>query len=300
MKRIITVAWLWLAFLPCVSAAVEMANNIHAQVTVATSFDANTGLYTYRYSVTNYGDSPKPVHEFHIPLRGSTVLNITAPRGWEGNVNKSGALVGWCACREDGFVPSPGYVNDGRGIPSTYVIPAGTTLSGFAFQSPYPPAPGIFYAGGWVPIPVEGVDFPVGNEPLTADFPTNLYSGSVDGPQKSDTVYAGGRRPAVDGFLVFLNVQDGGAYSSPLVIDIQFAQNGENVSRSTFRARLNGLDVTGRFAEIDVNRLRAVFEIAPGSALQAGKNTLVTTVDGTVSGSLRSATDTDRIVFLAR
>ena len=299
MKRIITMACLWLASLSPAFAAVEMPNNINATVTVATSFDVSTGLYTYRYSVTNFGDSPKSVHEFYIPLRGATVLNITAPTGWEGSVNKSGALIGWCACKEEGFVPPPGYVNDGRGIPSKYVIAPGTTLSGFAFQSPYPSAPGFFYAGGWVPIPVEGVDFPAGQEPRTPDFPMNMLSGSVDGPQKSDTVYAGGRRPAVDGFLVFLNIQDGGVYSSPLLVDILFSQNGENVLTSTFKANLNGVDVTNRFLAIDANRRRAVFETA-GSPLKVGKNTLTTSVDGTVPGSARKATDTDRVVFLAR
>ncbi|HEU4851521.1 MAG TPA: hypothetical protein VFT37_05135 [Telluria sp.] len=175
-------------------AAVESPGNIRATVNGTTSFDNNTGLYTYRYSITNYGDSPKSVHEFHIPLRGATILNVVSPAGWEASVNRAQTMMGWCACRVDGFVPPPGYVNDGRGIPSKYVVMPGATLSGFSFQSPYPPAPGIFYAGGWVPIPVEGIDFPEGQEPDLPEFPMNLLSGEVTGPMKSDA--AGRRRVA--------------------------------------------------------------------------------------------------------
>jgi hypothetical protein len=177
-------------------AAVESPGNIRAIVKGTTSFDKKTGLYTYDYSITNYGDSPKSVHEFHIPLRGATILNLVSPPGWEAAVNRAQTMVGWCACRKDGFVPPAGYVNDGRGIPSKYVVKPGATLSGFSFQSPYPPSPGIFYAGGWVPIPVEGVDFPEGQEPILSEFPKNLLSGEVTGPLKSDAVYS--HRKATD------------------------------------------------------------------------------------------------------
>lgn len=300
MKFFATCALVLLGFCGNALAAVERPNDIRATVNGTTSFDNNTGLYTYRYSVTNYGDSPKPVHEFHIPLRGATILNIASPAGWEAALNRAQTMVGWCACKEEGFVPPAGYVNDGRGIPSQYVVMPGTTLSGFSFQSPYPPSSGIFYAGGWVPIPVEGIDFPEGQEPALPAFPMNLLSGEVAGPLKSDVVYLGGRRPAVDGFLVFVNLRDGEAYTAPVIVDILFSQNGENVLLPSFKASLNGQDVTAAFKTIDVNRRRAVFEAGGGSALKVGKNTLNTAVDGTVPGSHRKATDTDRVVFIAR
>lgn len=300
MKFFINLALIFLAFFSNAFAAVELEKNISATVASTTSFDKDTGLYTYRYAITNYGESPKDVDEFYIPLRGATVLNIVAPAGWRGSVNNAQTMIGWCACEEYGFVPPPGYVEDGRGIPSKFVVKPGVTLSGFSFDSPYPSSPGIFYAGGWVPIPIEGVDFPEGQEPHVPDFPLNLLSGSVAGPLKSDTLYLGGRRPAVDGFLVFLNFRDGESYVSPVIVDILFSQNGENVLQSTFKALLNGVDVTARFMVIDVNRRRAVFEAVAGSPLTVGKNTLATSVDGTVPGSSKKVTDTDRAVFLAR
>lgn len=300
MKFLITSAMLFLAFIPQSFAAVERENDISANVAVTTSFEKDTGLYTYRYTITNYGESTKLLHSFHIPIRGASVLNIVAPEGWEGSVNQAQTLIGWCACKEEGIVEPPGYVNDGRGLPSKFAVPPGVTLSGFGFQSPYPPSPGIFYAGAWVPIPIEGVDFPAGEEPERADFPMNRLSGAVDGPLKSDVLFMGGRRPAVDGFLVFANLRDGGSYASPVIVDILFSQNGESVLLSTFKASLNGVDITGRFVAVDTNRWRAVFEATAGSPLKVGKNTLATSVIGTVPGSSRKATDTDRVVFVAQ
>ncbi len=70
--------------------------------------------------------------------------------------------------------------------------------------------------------------------------------------------------------------------------------------QSTFKATLNGADVTNRFSVVDANRRRAVFEAVAGSPLTLGKNTLTTSVDGTVPGSNRKATHNDRVVFLAQ
>ena len=65
-----------------------LPSDINATVSGTTTFDNNSGLYTYNYSITNYGGSPKVADEFHIPLRGASILNITAPAGWEGTVNR--------------------------------------------------------------------------------------------------------------------------------------------------------------------------------------------------------------------
>jgi hypothetical protein len=176
-------ALVFFAFFSSASAAVELPGNISASVSGTTSFDSNTGLYTYHYAITNHGESPRPVHELYISLRDASVSNIVTPPGWEGSVNKAQTLIGWCACKEEGFVPPPGYVNDGRGIPSKFAVMPGATLSGFSFQSPHPPSPGIFYAGGWVPIPIEGIDFPEGQEPAVPDFPMDMLSGTVSGPR---------------------------------------------------------------------------------------------------------------------
>jgi hypothetical protein len=178
-------AWILALLLATPSmAGVELANDIRANVSVVTSFDSNTGLYTYRYTITNHAQSTKLLHEFHIPLRGASILNVQAPWGWEGYVMVDQSSIGWCACAEEGVIIPDGYVDDGRALPSSFAVVPGETLSGFSFQSAFPPSPGLFYAGAWVPILVEGVDFPDGQGPDIPDFPSNLWQGSVSGPQK--------------------------------------------------------------------------------------------------------------------
>jgi hypothetical protein len=56
-----------------------------------------------------------------------------------------------------------------------------------------------------------------------------------------------GRRPAVDTFLVFLNLVNGDTKSAPVGIVIRFGPNGETVDQTTFHATLNGTDVTASF-----------------------------------------------------
>lgn len=68
----------------------------------------------------------------------------------------------------------------------------------------------------------------------------------------------------------------------------------------TFTAKLNGADVSAQFLVLEPNRRRAVFQFGPGSPLMSGKNVLTTSVDGTVPGSTHTATDSDRVVFLAQ
>ena len=277
-----------------------LSADVNAVLTGTTSLDANTGLYTYKYSVTNYGDSKKLANTFYIPLKGANIINLTVPRGWSGSIFRDESMVSFCACEEEGFELPSGFVDYGQGVPSKFAVAPGTTLTGFSFQSAYPPSPSIYYVGGWVPIPIEGIDFPEGQEPVIPPFPKNKKIGNVAGPSKNDAIATGGRRPAVDGFLVFANFKDGGLYSRPVVVDIIFSQNGENVIQSTFKATLNGADVTPNFKSFEPNRRRAVFDTTAGSSLIVGKNILQTSVQGTVGSSSRKATDVDKATFLVQ
>jgi hypothetical protein len=68
---------------------------------------------------------------------------------------------------------------------------------------------------------------------------------------------------------------------------------GSAILPPTFRATLNGVDVTSRFSPVPDGHETVSL------SLVAGSNVLVLSVDGTV-GSGRVATDTDRLVFLAQ
>ncbi|MEJ5167342.1 MAG: hypothetical protein WHV67_10000 [Thermoanaerobaculia bacterium] len=68
---------------------------------------------------------------------------------------------------------------------------------------------------------------------------------------------------------------------------------GETIIPSTFKAELNGVDITSKFQPIP--KLAEVEKLT----LQPGRNTLVLSVDGkNQKGQI--ATDTDRLVFIVQ
>lgn len=290
----------WFLFLPTLSAFAQfltLPNQVNVSATTTVSYSTDTGLFTYSYSFTNYGDAKLEVSQIHLPLRGATISNVVSPVGWESSLAADGSLVNWCACSENGFTVPPLYVDDGRGLPSKFQIKPGATLNGFSFQSAFPQEPGLFYAGGWTPIPKEGIDFQAGEEPISLEFPRNLFSGSVAAvPRFMASLEFGGRRPSVDGFLVFTSLRDGGKYTSPVLIDLTFGQQNEIVDALSFKATLNGVDITNQFTRIDDKHLRA--RIEKGAILVTGKNVIQTVVNGRVPGSGRTAKDSDRLTFV--
>ncbi len=290
-----------LTLLLCLAAQgkVEWPNKVRVAVDLKVTFDADSGLYTYAYTLTNRRGASQDLSDFDLPLRGATVVNVKSPRGWWALVTSTGNRVGWCACEEDGIVSPPGYIDDGRGLPSIYQIKPGQTLAGFSLQSAYPPSPGIFFAQGWVPTPIEGVDFPIGKEPDNPGYPANAFKGKVLAPARNEALPSGGRKPAVDGFLVFPSLRHATLHKAPMAVDIVFGQNGEVVDQSSFRAMLNDVDISDRFVTTAAHHRRAVLTMAPAGPLKHGKNVLVTTVEGVVSGGSKRLIDTDRIEFVA-
>jgi hypothetical protein len=282
---------------PASSQGLPLVSQVDVTSTSTVQYNAETGLFTYSYTFTNYTGAMREVNQIHLPLRGAAVLNVMAPTGWLALTSHEGSMLQWCACAEGGIDVPPGYVDDGRGLPSRYQIKPGQSLSGFSFESPFPFSPGAVYAGGWVPILVEGVDFPDGQEPTSPPYPANMFLTAVAAaPMFSETLEYGGRRPSVDGFLVFTSIKDGGVYKAPLLLDVSFGQLGELVDVKTFKAILNGIDITSQFLAVDPKRRRTMLPI--GLALKVGKNVLVTTVNGVVPGASRTAKDTDRLTFL--
>ena len=91
-------------------------------------------------------------------------------------------------------------------------------------------------------------------------------------------------------------IADGDVRPAPVLIDIVFGANGETVRQETFRATLNNVDVTHKFVVTGPNSRRGVFAVGLGS-VSLGRNVLLTTVEGIVPGTTRTASDTDRISF---
>lgn len=278
-------------------AIVEIPNQVDVTLTTDVTYSPDTGLYTYNYTATSTIASIQEVANILVTLNGATALNIQSPAGWNADVTADGKILIWCACEESGIVTPPNWIDDGNVVPSIYQIKPGKTLSGFSFQSPDPPDPGIFYAGGFVRIPIEGVDFVAGQEPAQPDWPDNNFKGQTKVPHYSDKLFLGGRRGAVDGFLAFRNITNRGTKVAPVQIDIEFGVNGETVDQSTFTAYLNSRDVTAEFIATGPKTRRAIFNAGHVALVLSGRNTLLTTVQGTIPGSTRTAGDVDRVTF---
>lgn len=299
------VAILGLVLAPMGSAQVLVpptpANQLSVGVSANVTFDSASGLYTYTYTLNNANTSQQAAWLFALQLNGA-VTSSSSPNGWSSAIHDAEPLLSWAAT-DVGTLP-PDFVDTGNIPPSPFVIAPGAVLSGFQLVSPDPPGNATFFAQGDTLLTQVAVDTgdlaQEGQEvpPLTADS----FSGSTVGPLPVNTsaVFFGGRRPAVDGFLVFLNLASGDVKNAPVGVVIQFGIDGETVDTSTFSATLNGTDVTSLFAPgPNSQQMTAIFPLGT-SPLVAGKNVLITSVTGIVPGTTRTANDVDRVTFTAQ
>ena len=155
--------------------------------------------------------------------------------------------------------------------------------------SPYPPGESRTYVQGFAPVPYLPDDF----EEVTVvpEDTTNAQRGWAVGPTRYTAVVTdGNRRPAVDGFLGFMNLLESGSVlrsATPIALKLSVA--GETVFPETFKATLNGVDITSAFHPGPADGASLTAYLAVGtSPLQAGKNVLITSVDGLVPGTTRS------------
>jgi hypothetical protein len=277
------------------------ANQLSVGVSTNVTFDSASGLYTYTYTLNNASTSQQAAWLFALQLNG-TVISSSSPNGWSSAIHDAEPLLSWAAT-DVGTLP-PDFVDTGNVPPSPFVIAPGAVLSGFQLVSPDPPGNATFFAQGDTlltqvaedtgDLPQEGQEVP----PLTADS----ISGGTVGPLPVNTsaVFFGGRRPGVDGFLVFLNLASGDVKNAPVGVVIQFGIDGETVDTSTFSATLNGTDVTSLFSPgPNSQQMTAIFPLGT-SPLVAGKNVLITSVTGIVPGTTRTANDVDRVTFTAQ
>ncbi len=270
----------------------QLAIDVQPQVTK----DPNTQIYTYSYTVSNHPSSLQEMSFFAVEFApGTEILNPVAPPGWDFGVHKDQPIASWAAV-DIGQLP-PDYVDDGNVVASPFNLKSGQTMSGFSFQTFAAPADGKFYAQGFTKLPqVSGAEGEI-SEDSVPPFTEDSYSSVTTTPNTPP--YGGGRRPAVDGFLVFLNLQrDGNVFVSPATVLVKFAAGGESVDRPTFRATLNQRDVTSLFVPDTTYGSDLVAQFTfENSSLVRGRNVLITSVDGTVPDTTRSATDVDRVTF---
>lgn len=271
-----------------------------SQLSDQQTYAASTHLYTYHYTLANPAGSAAPLDTLVVKLEPGVdaVTNLRAPPGWRAYFASEKGTVMWAAT---GYLDPDAEAPDGTIPPSDYAIAPGQSLGGFSFDSFSPPGAGVAisqnYAPLYTPQSEEEYETLETNTDLSTLPDDNGYRLATVVPVP-DTDWTGNRRPSVDGFLVFANVQDKATFKGSALIVFRLASAGESVDAATLRTYLNGADVTANFAwNSAYNGYAATF--APGaSPLKTGTNVLKTSVDGIVPGTTeRVATDTDRVTF---
>ena len=272
------------------------SDRVVPNVTADVTFNVATGLWRYIYTIANGASAEQPIQSVDFVFNAPAVSVVTPPDWW-GVVFADAPLPGATFAAEG----SESFVTTAHGPAPAQpagAIAAGASLTGLIVESQYPPGYARIFVKGYAAVPYLPDDFPEATN--TPDDTTNAVRGMSVGPVRYALVVSdGNRRPAVDGFLAFLNVVvSGSVLTNPAPLALKFAINGESVDRTTFQAELNGVDVTASFhpGPPDGADMTAYFA-AGSSPLVIGKNVLITRVTGLVPGTTRTATDTDRIVF---
>lgn len=260
-------------------------------LTVQVSYDASASAWRYDYSLANGAGAQQDIRRFDLGFPSPTA-QLTAPAGWWSAFFAEGAEIPGASFQAE----SPDSVGETL-LPSPAQIPPGASLQ-FSVVSPYPPGQARTYVQGFAPVPYLPDDFD--DIPVVPDDSTNAQRGWAVGPTRYATVVTdGNRRPSVDGFLGFMNLlETGSVLRDPTPIALKLSVAGETVFPATFTATLNGTDVTALFHPGPADGATLTAYLATGSSpLVVGKNVLITSIDGLVPGTTRTATDTDRMVF---
>ena len=130
------------------SSCPEQPNKVVVSVVPTITFDAMTGLYTYRYVLNNERTSTQEVDSFNLDF-DDLISAVRSPRGWTHGFFLSRSTIGWDASEVDDNAPRT------AGIPKSVVqIKPGASLSGFEFKSAKSPGATLFYVTGYVQTPI--------------------------------------------------------------------------------------------------------------------------------------------------
>lgn len=257
--------------------------------------------YTYSYSVSNSQSSEQVIDVVLIPVSEDLVITEkSSPENWE--ASRYNEYIMWTTYESGNDNYWAGHpLEDYLMNPPAFAIKPGQTLSGFSITTYSSPEEALAITSGFVQLPLVDEDtteeeleaagyvmegFEAGN-PHTVMTPT--------GP-----VFDGNRRPAVDGFISYPNL-DGRTtdfYGEALEIYFKLSLNGETVDRSTLKVYFNDVDIRSKLIPdtSGVGDYFVRFEMGDAPLLE-GKNLLVVSIDGVMPGTERNATDTDRLII---
>lgn len=268
-------------------------DRVQPAVTASVTLDPATRDLVYRYTVANGAGAEQRINIVRVVV-ATPASGVTPPAGWAVMYEPGLPEVFWFA---DGEI-DPAWSPTSEGDVASYMeeIAPGASLGGFELRSPCAPAAAVFRASGYNHMRTMEEDT-LPDQPAS-DTPDNVVQGATMGPSDCSVVRDwGNRRPATDGFMGVVNFAAGDVLpAGPVLVQLRFARDGQAVDLATFHAELNGADVTAAFQPNSLGDLVAQF--APGaSAAQSGRNVLLISVDGVITGTTRTASDVDRIVF---
>lgn len=285
------------------------SDRVSPALSVTPAYDDSLRVWRYSYAVANGAEAAQDIFNISMRLNAPPTAAV-APAGWYRLLAPAGNYT----------AASPGVVlfeaelpeeplTTNRWSPSAHQIPPGLSRSGFLVVSAYPPGSVRTYVQGFAdkPFPPEE-DSPEWEsahaEPADT---TDAQRRWTFGPTRYTGVQTFGNltnplEPAAEGFLGFMNLAaSGSVLGDPTPIALKLAARGETIYPETFKATLNGLDVTGLFhgGPPDGADLTAFLRVG-SSPLLEGKNVLVTTIEGLLPGTTRRTHDEDMIQFDVR
>ncbi|MBW3570647.1 MAG: hypothetical protein KY467_06035 [Gemmatimonadetes bacterium] len=280
------------------------SDQVDPSITAAVTYDQAAGLWRYAYTVANGPAAAQDIWEVWFRL-GGWARNALAPAGWSavGDAEETFSITG-------PGIPGTSFMADLQAEytgnfdpPSDYQIPPGQSLAGFVLESPFPPGYVRVYVQGYgaVPFPPnpENGDTieanPVPHDTLNSQRVTSLGPSRYHGVMTRGTLNLEG----AEGFLGFMNLAASGTVlRAPAPVALKFSVGGETVFPETFRAVLNGVDVTSWFHPGTAGGADRVAVLVLGTLpVQEGRNVLVTTLEGLLPGTTRRGIDEDVIQF---
>jgi len=162
-------------------------DQLSATVTETHAYNSATGKWKYTYIVANHPDSLQKAWFFAIQVSGDPIGTIS-PTGWSFFRVRNRAALTWAATEP---APRPSnFVDDGSIPLSLHAIPPNAALTGFGFESSFPPGDVRFWVQGEsesLLFDEEEVDQVSPEDVAAQDYMQNSFKGWTVGPVPPDS-----------------------------------------------------------------------------------------------------------------
>jgi hypothetical protein len=171
------------------------STSVEARVDSTVSWSGKNKLYTYQYKLTNSKNSPLSIYNFVVGVP-SEPSSPKSPANWDVDFgNSKTKRMNWGTAQPDPNKDTTNIRGPGHPEPKFFALKPGQSLSGFSFQSPYPPAMTKYFVAGDTDIPVSVAtadnDEPVPDCPgwyLKGPKFDNMVSGITQGPSDPNVI----------------------------------------------------------------------------------------------------------------